>query len=133
MVNVYPKISRIKIRNRLLKLNDATEEMKTDIKRCLDSNLGILTKLPTNHPYLNRLAEAYNKVVHQFNTKYQEFLTFQDELMSYMESLDSADTIYILTRATQQTYSMEKSLVHCLKLNTLMRKLRSVEETKESN
>jgi hypothetical protein len=133
MVNVYPKISRIKIRNRLLKLNDATEEMKTDIKRCLDSNLDILTKLPTNHPYLNRLEEAYNKVVRQFNTKYQEFLTFQDELMSYMESLDSADTIYILTRATQQTYSMEKSLVHCLKLNTLMRKLRSVEETKESN
>jgi hypothetical protein len=133
MVNVYPKISRIKIRNRLLKLNDATEEMKTDIKRCLDSNLDILTKLPNNHPYLNRLEEAYNKVVRQFNTKYQEFLTFQDELMSYMESLDSADTIYILTRATQQTYSMEKSLVHCLKLNTLMRKLRSVEETKESN
>ena len=133
MVNVYRKIPSIKIRNGLLKLNDETEEMKTDIKRYLDSNLGILTKLPNNHPYLNRLEEAYNKVVRQFNTKYQEFLTFQDELMSYMESLDGVDTLYILTRATQQTNSMEKTLVHCLKLNTLMRKLRSVEETKESN
>jgi hypothetical protein len=133
MVNVYPKISRIKIRNRLLNLNDATGEMKTDIKRYLDYNLDILTNLPNNHPYLNRLEEAYNKVVRQFNTKYQEFLTFQDELMSYMESLDGVDTLYILTKATQQTNSMEKTLVHCLKLNTLMRKLRSVEETKESN
>ena len=132
MVNVYRKIPSIKIRNGLLKLNDETEEMKTDIKRHLDSNLGILTKLPNNHPYLNRLAAAYNKVVRQFNTKYQEFLTFQDELMSYMESLDSVDTLYILTRATQQIYSMEKSWIDCLSLDTLMRKFRSVEETKES-
>jgi len=123
----------VKIRNGLLKLHDITDELQTDIKGYLDYILDILTKFPDNHPYLIRLVETYNKVVRQFNTTQQEFLTFQDELMSYMDSVDSVDTICILTKATQQTNSMEKSWLDCLKLDTLMRKFRSVEETKESD